>query len=218
MSSDTFHIRVLERHGGQVRLRAALTGAQDLGGAPYPGGRAFFLMLAYLEAPGATLDEELRGQAATHGGSPFDLLQDAAWLQANIDRYVTRVTLTRTRMLSYDLSTADQQRFGQWLWNKAYGDDSACADPDALYLDLAPFFECTVEFARPEYAEPLTAGRAFRTVAYAAWAEPPWSTPKLANAPDCVMEELVTGPDGEPIPAPPPVPTVRSSRARKTAK
>lgn len=173
-------------------------------------------MLAYLDAPGATLDEDLRGQAAERGRSPFDLLVDAAWLQANIDQHVTGVTLTRTRMLSYDLSAEDQQRVGRWLWNKAYGDDSTCADPDSLYLDLAPFFECTVEFSRPEYAEHRFAGRQFRTVAYAARAEPPWSTPKLANAPDCAMEELVTGPDGEPMPAPPP--KASSSRPRKTRK
>src|SRR5262245_55607445 len=112
--SDTFKVRVLKREGAQVQLRAAMTGAQDFDGSPYPGGRSFFLMMAYMEdrtdanAPESDwspLKRALAEDGRQHGSAqtPFDLLGDADWLKANIDRYVPQVTLTRTRMLNYDL-------------------------------------------------------------------------------------------------------------------
>jgi hypothetical protein len=213
--SDNFIIRVLENTGTVVRLRAALTGSQDFDGMPYPDGRSFFLMMAYMEEPASSaapesewgpvrraLARELKDYANGTARIPFDLLQDAGWLGANIDRYVPQVTMTRTRLLSYEIPREEQVRFGQWLWNQAYGDGNTCADPDELYLEVAPFFEATVVFGQAEFTEHLPAGKVFGTAAYAALKEPPWSTPKLANAPDWVCEEFVAGPDGAPMPAP----------------
>lgn len=153
--------------------------------------------------------------AARTDRTAFELVQDPTWVAANVDHYVTRVTLTRTRMLSYDADPEDHVRFGQWIWEQAHGDGNTCADPDGLYLDLAPYFECIVEFARPEFADHLSSGRVFGTVAYAAHPEPPWSSPALVNAPDWVCEEFIAGPGGEPMAPPAREPKRRSGRGAK---
>jgi len=208
--SDNFIVRVLENAGATIRLRAALTGSQDFDGMPYPAGRSFFLMMAYMEEPTPSDAPEaewgavrraLHHDASGTGRAPFDLLQDAGWLKEHIDRYVPQVTITRTRLLSYDVPREEQVRFGQWLWNQAYGAGNTCADPDELYLEVAPFFEATVVFGRPEFTGHLPAAKVFGTASYAALQEPPWSTPKLVNAPDAINEEFVPGPDGAPLPA-----------------
>jgi len=210
--SDNFVIRVLERTGATVRLRAALAGNADFIGMPYPDGRAFFLMLAYLEEPALSdapepawaavrrslaADQRAAGQPPTN---QFALLHDAAWLEANLDRYVPQVTITHVRLL--DCGLEDSQRFGQWLWNEAWGPATGKRDPDELYLEFAPWFEATVEFARVEFVEYLPPGRVFGTAAYAAFEEPPWSTPKLAFAPRFPADEFIPDSSGAPIPRP----------------
>ena len=213
--SDNFIIRVLENTGAVLRLRAALTGSQDFDGMPYPDGRSFFLMMTYMEDPASkdapesewgalrrALDHDLKEHRNGTARIPFDLLQDPDWLRANIDRYIPQVTMTRTRLLSYEIPREEQVRYAQWLWNQAYGVGNTCADDDEFYLEQAPFFEATVVFGRAEFTEHLPAGKVFGTAAYAALKEPPWSTPRLANAADWVCEEFVAGPDGAPLPAP----------------
>lgn len=193
MSSDNYIVSVLARDGATVDIEAVLTGNAGFAGLPHPRGRSVFLMLAWMDGEKGAVHGRLEADARQLGVSVLELLTDPGWIRANIDRYVIEAVITHTREIQGDDEAA---RFGDWLWEQAYGDD-ATEDEDELYVRHAPRWQCRVTFADAELAQALVPGRRFGSAAYAAYEEP--ETPKMHEAPNCELVTIEIDEDGRPL-------------------